>query len=91
MSKLKLRVAARDLHSGLFGGSAQNAANILAKALGRLHDQEGRIQIPGFYDGVEPLSRERLASWEALNFDEAAFLGRMGLRTPAGEQGSIRP
>ena len=89
--EVKLRVAARDLHSGLFGGSAQNAANILAKALGQLHDQEGRIQIPGFYDGVKPLSRELLASWEALNFDEAAFLGRMGLRTPAGEKGSIRP
>jgi acetylornithine deacetylase/succinyl-diaminopimelate desuccinylase-like protein len=52
-----------------------------------LHDEEGQIQIPGFYDGVEPLSRELLASWEALNFDEAAFLGRMGLRTPAGEKG----
>jgi acetylornithine deacetylase/succinyl-diaminopimelate desuccinylase-like protein len=71
----------------LFGGSAQNAANILAKALGQLHDEEGRIQIPGFYDSVKPLSRELLASWEALNFDEAAFLGRMGLRTPAGEKG----
>ena len=85
--EVKLRVAARDLHSGLFGGSAQNAANILAKALGQLHDEEGRIQVPGFYDSVKPLSRELLASWEALNFDEAAFLGRMGLRTPAGEKG----
>jgi acetylornithine deacetylase/succinyl-diaminopimelate desuccinylase-like protein len=82
-----LRVAGRDLHSGLFGGSAQNAANVLARVLGDLHDSEGHIQVPGFYDGVEPLSAELLESWNRLNFDESAFLGRMGLRTPAGEKG----
>jgi acetylornithine deacetylase/succinyl-diaminopimelate desuccinylase-like protein len=43
--------------------------------------------LPGFYGGVTPLSSKLLASWERLNFDETAFLGRMGLRTPAGEQG----
>ena len=85
--EVKYRVAGRDLHSGLFGGSAQNAANLLASALGQLHDDQGRIQVPGFYDGVEPLPPELLSSWNALNFDEAAFLGRMGLRTPAGEKG----
>ena len=85
--EVRLRVAERDLHSGLFGGSAQNAANILATVLGQMHDEQGRIRIPGFYDGVKPLSPELLASWEALHFDEGAFLGRMGLRTPAGEKG----
>jgi acetylornithine deacetylase/succinyl-diaminopimelate desuccinylase-like protein len=85
--ELGLRVAARDLHSGLFGGSAQNAANVMARVLGDLHDAEGRVQVPGFYDGVTPLSPELLASWERLDFDESAFLARMGLRTPAGERG----
>jgi acetylornithine deacetylase/succinyl-diaminopimelate desuccinylase-like protein len=82
-----LQVAARDLHSGLFGGSAQNAANVLARILGELHDSQGRIQVPGFYDGVKPLPSELLTSWDKLQFDEAGFLGRMGLRTPAGEKG----
>jgi acetylornithine deacetylase/succinyl-diaminopimelate desuccinylase-like protein len=81
-----LQVGARDLHSGLFGGSAQNAANVLARILGELHDSDGRIQVPGFYDGVKPPPPELLATWDKLNFDEAAFLGRMGLRTPAGEK-----
>jgi acetylornithine deacetylase/succinyl-diaminopimelate desuccinylase-like protein len=85
--ELGLRVAERDLHSGLFGGSAQNAANVMTRVLGELHDADGRVQVPGFYDGVTPLSPELIASWERLNFDEAAFLGRMGLRTPAGERG----
>ena len=85
--ELGLRIAERDLHSGLFGGSAQNAANVMTRLLGDLHDAEGRVRLPGFYDGVTPLSPKLLASWERLNFDETAFLGRMGLRTPAGEQG----
>jgi acetylornithine deacetylase/succinyl-diaminopimelate desuccinylase-like protein len=85
--ELGLRIAERDLHSGLFGGSAQNAANVMTRLLGDLHDAEGRVRLPGFYDGVTPLSSKLLASWERLNFDETAFLGRMGLRTPAGEQG----
>ena len=85
--ELGLRVAGRDLHSGLFGGSAQNAANILARILGELHDAEGRVQVPGFYDGIRPVPAALLDSWQRLGFDEAAFLGRMGLRTPAGERG----
>ena len=42
----------RDLHSGLFGGSALNPINALTRILGDLHDADGRIQLPGFYDGV---------------------------------------
>jgi acetylornithine deacetylase/succinyl-diaminopimelate desuccinylase-like protein len=82
-----LQLADRDLHSGVFGGSAQNAANVLTRVLGELHDAAGRVQVPGFYDGIEPLSPELLASWAALGFDEAASLAAIGLRTPAGEHG----
>lgn len=85
--EVKLRLASQDMHSGLFGGSAQNAAAVLARVLGQLHDEDGRIQIPGFYDGIRSVSPEILASWNALGFDEAAFLGRVGLQTPAGEKG----
>jgi acetylornithine deacetylase/succinyl-diaminopimelate desuccinylase-like protein len=85
--QIDLRLGARDLHSGLFGGSAGNALNLLTRVLGELHDQDGRIQIPGFYDGViEPGANQR-ADWEALRFDEAAFLGTQGLSVPAGEKG----
>ena len=85
--EIGLRVAARDLHSGLFGGAAQNAANVLTRVLGGLHDDSGRVQLPGFYDGIRPLPPGQVEAWEELGFDEAAFLGRMGLRTPAGERG----
>jgi acetylornithine deacetylase/succinyl-diaminopimelate desuccinylase-like protein len=85
--QIDLRLGTRDLHSGLFGGSAGNALNVLTRVLGDLHDEEGRIQIPGFYDGViEPGGNER-AAWDALGFDEAAFLGGQGLSVPGGEAG----
>ena len=85
--ELTLRAAERDLHSGLFGGTALNPINALTRILGGLHDADGRIQLPGFYDGVAELSRAQAAEWQALGFDEAAFLGGIGLRVPVGEQG----
>jgi acetylornithine deacetylase/succinyl-diaminopimelate desuccinylase-like protein len=82
-----LRLAERDMHSGLYGGSAQNAVNVLTRVLGGLQDADGRIQLPGFYDDITPLRNSVLEQWAALGFDEAAFLGGVGLRTPAGERG----
>jgi acetylornithine deacetylase/succinyl-diaminopimelate desuccinylase-like protein len=85
--QIDLRLGSRDLHSGLYGNSAGNALNLLTRVLGDLKDADGRIQIPGFYDGViEPGANQR-AEWEALNFDEAAFLGQNGLSVPGGEKG----
>lgn len=85
-TEVKLRAAKRDLHSGLFGGSALNPINALCAALGGLHDPEGRIQLPGFYDAVRPVGAAQAAEWGAMGFDEAAFLGDIGLRIPVGEQ-----
>jgi len=76
-----------DLHSGLFGGSALNPVNVLARILGELHDEDGRIQVPGFYDKVKPVSAEQRAEWQALGFDEAASLAGIGLTAPGGERG----
>ena len=76
----------RDLHSGMYGGVAMNPIRILARALADLHDDTGRITLPGFYDGVEELSDEMRAQWQGLGFDHAAFLGDVGLKHPAGEQ-----
>jgi acetylornithine deacetylase/succinyl-diaminopimelate desuccinylase-like protein len=78
---------ARDLHSGSFGGAAMNPARVLARILAGLHDDQGRITLPGFYDGVPEISDELRAQWDGLGFDASAFLGGVGLSIPAGEQG----
>ena len=54
----------RDLHSGVYGGAVANSANILSKMIASLHDDQGRVTIPGFYDKVDELSK---AEREALN------------------------
>ena len=77
----------KDLHSGMYGGIARNPARVLAKVIASLHDDTGRITVPGFYDGVPELSNALAASWDDLNFDAEAFLGEVGLKIPAGEQG----
>ena len=85
-SQVTLRAAERDLHSGMFGGSALNPINALTRILGQLHDDQGRVQLPGFYDGIADLPAEQAATWDLLGFDEAAFLGGIGLSHPAGER-----
>jgi acetylornithine deacetylase/succinyl-diaminopimelate desuccinylase-like protein len=77
----------KDLHSGMFGGVALNPINALTRILGELHDADGAVQIPGFYDGVAELSPARASAWHDLGFDEMAFLGRIGLDAPSGEKG----
>ena len=89
MTYVEVRVygASRDLHSGLYGGSATNPLNALTRILGGLHDAEGRVQVPGFYDGVVDTPPALAAEWEGLGFDEAAFLDDVGIAAPAGERG----
>jgi len=84
--EVRLKGASRDLHSGMYGGSALNAINALTRALGQLHDDEGRVQIPGFYDGVEDISEAQKAAWQSLGFSEHDFLGDIGLSVPVGER-----
>jgi len=79
----------RDLHSGFFGGLALNPIQVLVNILGQLKDDTGRITIPGFYDGIPPVSPEQEATWGELGFDTAGFLGGVGLTTPAGEVNQI--
>jgi acetylornithine deacetylase/succinyl-diaminopimelate desuccinylase-like protein len=84
--ELVLEGPGHDLHSGLYGGAVPNPLNILARMLGELHDEAGRVRIPGFYDGIEDMG-DLTAAWEALGFDEAAFLQGAGLSHPSGEAG----
>ncbi len=84
--ELTIRAAKRDLHSGMYGGLAQNPIHILTRILAGLHDDNGRVQVPGFYDGVTELSDDLRAQWQNLSFDHARYLGDVGLSVPAGEQ-----
>lgn len=78
----------RDLHSGMYGGPATNPIRALARMMAALHDDEGRIAVPGFYDGIVPLPAAQKAQWEELGAASgAAFMASVGLTTPAGEKG----
>jgi acetylornithine deacetylase/succinyl-diaminopimelate desuccinylase-like protein len=85
--ELVIRGADRDLHSGFYGSAAANPNRILARIIADLHDTDGRVTIPGFYDGVPELPAALREQWDTLNFDAAAFLGAVGLSVPAGERG----
>jgi acetylornithine deacetylase/succinyl-diaminopimelate desuccinylase-like protein len=82
-----LHGANRDLHSGLYGGAAINPIRVLSRILSELHDANGAVTLPGFYDGVEELPEEIAQQWRDLNFDADQFLGEVGLSIPAGEAG----
>ncbi|MES2789880.1 MAG: dipeptidase [Planctomycetota bacterium] len=82
-----LRGPRQDLHSGIFGGSITNPVNTLAKLVASLHDEQGRVQIPGFYDDVDPLTAEERQQFAALPFDEGAFFESVGVSAGWGETG----
>ena len=85
--EVTVRAADRDLHSGEFGGAAANPIRILARILADIHDENGRVTIPGFYDGVEETPPQILKAWDGLGETAETFLGRVGLSQPAGEKG----
>ena len=88
----------RDLHSGLYGGAVPNPINVLAEMIAKLHDEEGRITIDGFYDNVEIVSAEDRAEMNKLKDNPEEFKKSIGLSGIEGETGyttlertSIRP
>lgn len=83
--ELTIHAATKDLHSGMYGGVAMNPIRVLSGIIAGLHDETGRITVPGFYDGVPELSDEMRAQWQGLAFDHTRFLGDVGLSVPAGE------
>ncbi len=85
-AEFTIRAASRDLHSGMYGGLAQNPLHLMARLLAGLHDAQGRVQVPGFYDDVDELPDSLRQQWQALAFDHAGYLGDVGLSVPAGEQ-----
>jgi acetylornithine deacetylase/succinyl-diaminopimelate desuccinylase-like protein len=83
--QVKVTCADRDLHSGIFGGAAQNPLRVLARILADLHDKKGRVAIPDFYEGVKELPAEIKSDFKRLNLTAKDFLGGVGLKVPAGE------
>jgi amidohydrolase len=84
--EVKITAANCDLHSGLFGGAAQNPIRVLSRILGAMHDDDGRVTIPGFYDGVTELPDDVRRQWASLDLTPEKFLGPVGLSVPAGEK-----
>jgi len=76
-----------DLHSGLFGGNVANPANVLAKIISQLHNPDGSVAIPGFYDRVRTLSDEDRQKIAQNPTSEADFLKVTGAPSVYGEQG----
>jgi acetylornithine deacetylase/succinyl-diaminopimelate desuccinylase-like protein len=88
----------RDLHSGLYGGAVANPINILTQMIAQLHDENNRITIPRFYDGVEDISKEERAEMAKAPFDLEDYKNEIKIPAVHGETGyttlernSIRP
>jgi acetylornithine deacetylase/succinyl-diaminopimelate desuccinylase-like protein len=76
-----------DLHSGVFGGAVPNPATAVARLAAALHDEHGRVQVPGFYDDVVELSADERDLFAQVPYDEAEFLKVTQSRALHGEAG----
>jgi acetylornithine deacetylase/succinyl-diaminopimelate desuccinylase-like protein len=82
-----VRGPSRDLHSGIFGGCVQNPALALAQLLAKVHDAQGRITVPGFYDDVVPLTAFERKQLARLPFNPEQFRKFLGVPELFGEHG----
>ena len=76
-----------DLHSGRYGGTVANPAHALVQVLASLHSPDGAVAVPGFYDGIPPLTDARRAEIAAVGFDDAGYARDLGLDQVFGEPG----
>lgn len=77
----------RDLHSGGFGGAVANPINILSKMISQLHDKNGKITIPGFYDDVIKMSKREKENLKTLKFSDKNFAKQLQVAKLHGEKG----
>jgi len=82
-----VRTGTIDLHSGSFGGAVPNPAHLIGRIVDDLHDDDGRVTLPGFYDDVRPLTDEEERSLAELPFDEEKWKRSAGVRRLDGEAG----
>lgn len=96
--EVEVKGADLDMHSGVYGGAVPNPINVLSRMIAKLHDDDGRITIPGFYDDVEELSAEDRAEIAKIPFNLDNYKRSIGIADIQGEKGystiertSIRP
>lgn len=82
-----VRGAKGDLHSGLFGGAVPNPLHEIARLVASLHDEDGRVNVPGFYDDVVPLTDAEREALSRLPSDDEAYKASLGLKELFGEAG----
>ncbi|TVP57401.1 MAG: dipeptidase [Gemmatimonadales bacterium] len=86
-AEIRIRGSRSDLHSGAYGGAVPNAATELTRILSTLHDADGRVTIPGFYDAVVEWDTETRDGIAALPFSDEEFREGVGATHLAGESG----
>ncbi len=96
--EVEVKGADLDMHSGVYGGAVPNPLNVLSRMIAKLHDDDGRITIPGFYDDVQELSPEDKADLDKIPFSLEAYKKSIGISDIQGEKGystieraSVRP
>jgi acetylornithine deacetylase/succinyl-diaminopimelate desuccinylase-like protein len=82
---VRVESASHDLHSGAYGGAIHNPIQALCEMIAQLHDEDGRVTVPGFYDKVRPLEEEERAELARVPYDEATLLEETGAEQPWGE------
>jgi acetylornithine deacetylase/succinyl-diaminopimelate desuccinylase-like protein len=85
--EITLHGPSRDLHSGIFGGTVDNPAMALSQLLAQLRDKKGRVAVPGFYDGVRPLSAYERRQFKRLPFTVKQYQQLLGVPKLFGEEG----
>jgi acetylornithine deacetylase/succinyl-diaminopimelate desuccinylase-like protein len=85
--EIRVKGPAIDLHSGIFGGAVRNPADALCRIISRLKDEEGRIQIPGFYDKVLTVGEDFRQEMAGLNYSDARVMEETGAPEVFGEAG----
>lgn len=89
MAYFELRIygPSADLHSGIFGGVIGNPANILSQLIAGMHDEVGRVSLPGFYDQVRTITAEESAELSKIGLDDSAYKTMTGVPALGGEFG----
>jgi acetylornithine deacetylase/succinyl-diaminopimelate desuccinylase-like protein len=85
--ELRIHGPDQDMHSGVYGGAIHNPAHVMASLIAGLHDEKGRVTLPGFYDKVLPLDEEERQELNKLPLTEDFYLQRGGVKALFGEEG----
>lgn len=85
--EVEVVAANRDLHSGVYGGAVQNPINVLCEMIAKMKDENGVIQVPGFYDKVRMLTDEERQAYKELPFNEKTYMEDLGIDAVYGEKG----